>query len=126
MYYIAQFNFFFYFDYYFSLYLKLFYRVSTRHYIKSSQLFNFTPVTVPTLAFYSKDDPVGGEEANLPVLQNFRDRGIPVSHVVGKKGYIGQQEFRLKIWWQKSNKWRLTAFCHCRGILTDLILKFGL
>ncbi|CAL7937085.1 unnamed protein product [Xylocopa violacea] len=61
---------------YLEYHLKTFYKQSTQHYIRSSQLFHSNLVHSPALFFLSKTDPVGTLSSNLKVKDRWDSLGV--------------------------------------------------
>lgn len=61
--------------------MKTFHEPATIHYIRSSQMFHGNLVHAPALFFVSKSDPVGAEQSNMRVREDWESIGIKVRSI---------------------------------------------
>ncbi len=61
-------------------YLKVFYNQATKHYIRSSEEVQANNLKIPSLVLYSSVDPVASVEFIEEIMQQWRDKGIVVTH----------------------------------------------
>lgn len=63
---------------YIRYHMRIFHETSTKHYLRSSDVFHNNPVKSPGLFYFSRADPVGTPEGNMRVVTKWEENNVKV------------------------------------------------